>query len=56
MGWTRAEIKEEGRQEGRLELLSNLVNKGLLSMETAAEEIGVTITRLEELFAGLEKA
>lgn len=49
-------VREEIMKRGQLELLLKLVNKGKITMEAAAEEIGVTITRLEELFAGLEKA
>ncbi|MBE5885002.1 MAG: 3-isopropylmalate dehydrogenase [Lachnospiraceae bacterium] len=44
-----------GKTEGKLFVLQEFVNDGIISMEQAAERFGVAVTRLEELFAGLEK-
>ena len=44
-------MKEEGRQEGRQEGLLSLVKKGKISVEDAAEELGLDIPATEKLLA-----
>ncbi len=38
-------------QRGRLSVLKNLVEKGKVTLEEAAEEMEVTVAKLEEMFA-----
>lgn len=52
----RLEGLTAGKVEGSLNTLRCLVHKGLISMETAATEFGVTVSKLEELFRKQEIA
>ena len=58
----KEESYEDGHRAGLLEgenkmlaILQGLVNDGIITMEQAAQRLGVTVTRLEELFTGLNK-
>ena len=51
----RAEGEIQGRMEGRLNVLASLVRKGLLPMETAADEAGLTPAEFLEKTAKMTK-
>ncbi|MBO5081931.1 MAG: hypothetical protein J6C06_04925 [Lachnospiraceae bacterium] len=58
----KEESYEDGHRAGLLEgenkmlaILQEFVNDGIITMEQAAQRLGVTVTRLEELFTGLNK-
>ena len=51
----RAEGEIQGRMEGRLNVLASLVRKGLLQMETAADEAGLTPAEFLEKTAKMTK-
>jgi predicted HTH domain antitoxin len=42
------EIREEGRAEGALKMLVNLVKQGLLSPENAAKQANMTVAEFEK--------
>ena len=49
--WMKEEEREEGRQEGFDIALINLVRKGKLTMQEAAEEAGVSVDVFEKKMA-----
>ena len=40
-------IREEGREEGKLQMICDLVSKNLLSLETALEQLNISETELQ---------
>ena len=38
---------QEGRKEGQLTLLSNMIKKGILTLKQAADEMNMTIPQFE---------
>ena len=38
---------EEGKIKGQLELLTSLINKGLLTIQQAAKEMGMTVAKFK---------
>ena len=52
MECVRQEGYDEGRAEGRAEIIYSLVEKKLLTMDVAVKELGVSV---EELLEKLEK-
>lgn len=42
------EVREQGRAEGALGMLVNLVKQGLLSPENAAKQANMTVAEFEE--------
>ena len=55
IGYTedRAEGRAEGRNEGSLETLIKLVKKGILSVDVAAAEAGMTVEEFEKKMADI---
>ena len=43
----REKDKEEFTKEGKLELLANMIKKGILSLKQAAEEMGMTVSQFK---------
>ncbi len=48
----RVEGRKEGRKEGIFDTLFGLVKKGLLSIDDAAEQAGVSKAKFQKLMAG----
>ena len=46
---TFAEQREEGREEGVVETLANLVKKGIVTLAQAAEEAHMTVAEFETI-------
>jgi len=44
-------VEEKGKAEGSLETLISLVKKGILAIEEAAEELGVTVEEFQKKMA-----
>ena len=44
----------EGREEGKIATLSNLVTKGMITIETAAQELGMTVEQFKEAVYALK--
>ena len=42
-----AKGEARGKVKGQLELLSNLINKGLLTIQQAAKEMGMSVAKLK---------
>ena len=47
-------FKDEGKKEGRLELLLNMIKKGILSLKQAAEEMGMTVSQFKTAVKNLD--
>ena len=45
----------EGREEGKIATLSNLVTKGMITIETAAQELGMTVDQFKEAVDALKE-
>ena len=45
------DVKREGREEGRISTLCHLANKGIITIEVAAEQAGMTIPEFEKEMA-----
>ncbi|MCD8018806.1 MAG: resolvase [Clostridiales bacterium] len=43
------EGKKEGKKEGKIEILTQLVNDGLISISDAAEKLNVSVGQFESL-------
>ena len=43
---------EKGREEGRIRLLVKFVNEGILTVEKASQEAGVTAGEFEKILKG----
>ena len=44
--------RKEGRKEGRIRLLVKFVNEGILTVEKASEEAGMTAGEFEKMLKG----
>ena len=49
------EIENRGKTEGELNLALRLIEKGLITLKQAAEELGMTPKKLEAAFNNLAK-
>ena len=49
----REKDKEEFTKEGKLELLANMIKKGILSLKQAAEEMGMTVSQFKTAIKNL---
>ena len=43
----KREAVEEGKKEGKLELLANMIKEGIISLKQAAEKMNMTIPQFE---------
>ena len=43
----KEEFTKEGEKKGKLELLTNMIKKGILSLKQAAEEMGMTVSQFK---------
>ena len=50
----RAEAKEEGRQEERIRLLVKFAKDGILTIEKAAKEAGISVEEFQKILEEMQ--